>query len=608
MPSLYQGWYSLALVYTNFNMRMKLSKIIVVVCLLFITFEAYTQVNYQQQYLHAKELFNDGKYSLAMEAFKPLLERVESNPFPAYSSFYYAVAAYKDGYPPLAKNMFLQIKSYFPKWSKMPEVNFWLGKIYFEAAEYNQGLNVLAEIKDKTFQENIYNLKYYTFSAIKDVEALKGIYENHPKEKAIGEVLAMKIAKQPLVNQDQELLDELITKFSLDKKGLDLVKVDESVFKDKYKVAVLFPFLMNRLEPTERKKINQLILDIYQGMQLAMDTLKAQGINVELFAYDTKRDSAATARILAREEMKGMDLIVGPFFSEPRQLVQDFSFKNKINMINPLSTDSDVIGVNPYSFLLQPTNETIGRKMAEYVAKNARRKTGVIFYGEDSRDSTLAHAFKQRIEKEGFKIIINKEIRKDETRQILDILVASGRIKDMASDDAKGRLRLAQDSIGYIFVASNNDLISTKVISAVETRGDSIMVIGSADWLELPVINYEAYYRLGAVLYAPMYMQKETEAYEIFRDQYVKKHKVPPTQHAEIGYDMMHLLGHSLNKYGKYFQIGWDEEEFLKGYLTIGYSYQNSQDNKLVPILEFGDEGLEVVYELEENKNEDRKK
>ncbi|MBL6445324.1 ABC transporter substrate-binding protein [Fulvivirga sp. 29W222] len=587
---------------------MKQLRILVVVCLSIGTFQAYSQVNYQQQYLHAKELFGDEKYSLAMEAFKPLLSREASNPFPAYASFYYAVAAYRDGYPPLAKNMFLQIKSYFPKWSKMPEVNFWLGKIYFESGDYNQGLNVLAEIKDKNFQENIFNLKHHVLSGVKDIELLEELYRNHPKERAIGEVLATVVAKQPLVNQDQELLDELISKFNLDRKALDLIKVDKSVFKDSYKVAVLFPFLMDRLEPTVRKKVNQLILDMYQGMQLAMDTLEAQGIKVELYAYDTQRDSVATARILAKEEMKSMDLIVGPFFSEPRALVQDFSFKNKINMINPLSMDSDVIGVNPYSFLLHPTNETVGRKMAEYVAKKARRKTGVIFYGEDSRDSTLAYSFKRRIEKEGFNIIINKEIRKHETREILDILVTSGKIKDAASDDAKGNYRLAQDSIGYIFVASNNDLISTKVISAVETRGDSIMVIGSADWLDLPVINYEVYYRLGAVLYAPMYIQKESDEYEIFRDQYVKKHKVPATQYAEMGYDLMNLVGHSLNKYGKYFQLGWDEESYLKGYLTIGYSYEKSQDNKLVPILEFGDEGLEVVYELEEDKNEDRKK
>ena len=248
---------------------MKLTKLLVVVCLFFGSIAAHAQVSYQQQYLNAKELFNSGKYSLAMEAFKPLMQREESNPFPAYASFYYAVAAYRDGYPPLAKNMFLQIKQYFPKWSKNQEVNFWLGKIYFEAAEYNQGLNVLGEIKDKALQQDIYNLKYQTFSEIKDIEVLKGLYTNHPKEKVVGEVLAKKIAKQPLVNQDQQLLDELISKFNLDKKGLDLVKVEKSVFKDSYRVAVLFPFLMNRLEPTEKKKVNQLILDIYQGMQLA---------------------------------------------------------------------------------------------------------------------------------------------------------------------------------------------------------------------------------------------------------------------------------------------------------------------------------------------------
>lgn len=569
----------------------------------------FAQVSNQQQYLNAKELFNDEKYSLAMEAFKPLTQSDENNPFAPYASFYYAVAAYRDGYPPVAKNMFLQIKERFPSWSKINEVNYWLGKIYFENEEYNQGLNALKNIRDKAFQDDIYNLKYHTFSGIEKIERLKELHKNNADDRVIAEVLANKIANQTLINQDQELLDELIRKFNLDRKGLSVVKVEETVFKDKYRVAVLFPFLMNRLEPNDRKKVNQLVLDTYQGIQLALDTLVAQDINIELYAYDTRGDSTVTAKILDKDELKSMDLIIGPLFPGARAIVQQFSFRHKINMINPLSSDSDIVGNNPYSFLLNPSNETVGRKTADYVEKRARNKNCIIFYGETKNDSALAFAYKQRIEEHGFKIAIMKEVKKHSSRQILDLLLISDQeIKDASSEEGRSNLAIAQDSIGHIFVASDNDLISSKVMSAVETRGDSIMVVGSADWLDLPVINYEAYQRLGAVLYAPLYIPKETEAYEVFRSKYVKKHKVPPTRTAEIGYDLMKFVGHSLHKYGKYFQLGWNKEYLMKGYLTIGYCYHQSQDNEVVPMLTFGDEGLKVVYNIEKEDDEDRKK
>ncbi|MEX2336748.1 MAG: ABC transporter substrate-binding protein [Fulvivirga sp.] len=587
---------------------MKYPKLLVLASLLFVSSSAWSQVNYQQQYLNAKQLFSDGKYSLAMEALKPFMEPDTDNLFSAYASFYYAAAAYKDGYPPMAKNMFLQIKERFPKWSKIEEVNFWLGKIYFENKEYNQGLNILKEIRDKAFKEDVYNLKYHTFSQIKDQELLKDLYTNRPNESVVGEVLARRIASQPLFAQDQELLDELIRKFKLNEAGLENVMVEETIFKDQYKVAVLFPFLMENLEPDDRRKVNQLVLDAYLGIQLAVDTLKAAGINIELFAYDTRRDSATTAAILQHEEMQGMDLIIGPLFTGPRMLVQEFSFKNKINMINPLSSDSDVIGINPYSFLLHPTDETIGHNTAAYVAKSLRDKPGIIFYGQSKGDSALAFAYKERIEKEGFEIIMTKEIKRDSTRQILDILLISNEeVKAASTDEAKENYTIALDSISHVFVASNNDLISTKVLSAVETRGDSTTVVGSAAWLDLSIINYDVYHRLQAVLYAPMYVRKETEAYKNFRTDYVKLHKVPPSSFAELGYELMQFMGHNLHNYGKYFQLGWNEKSFREGYLTIGYSYKNAQYNTVVPILEFGKEGLEISYEIEEQNNEDSK-
>ena len=562
----------------------------------------FAQGSKQQQYLNAKALFNDESYSLAMEVFKPLMVEEANNPFVQYASFYYAISAYNQGYAPMAKTAFLQIREKHPKWSKINEVNYWLGKIYLESKEYNQGITALNAINDKAYNKDVYNLKYHYLDQVEVIDNLEQLYQNHPKDEVLAEVLAKKIAAQPLVSQDKELLSELIDKFDLNKDDFNIVRVERSVHKDKYRVAVLFPFLMNRLEANERPKVNQLVLDLYEGMRLAMDTLKQQGVNVELYAYDTKRSKEATQRILEKDELKSMDLIIGPLFSGPRELVQDFSFKNKINMINPLSSDGEAIGQNPYSFLLSPSDETVGKKTADYVAQHAFNKTGIIFYGESAGDSIVANAYKKEIEAEGFNIISSRMIEKENSRSILDMLVNSGKIG--GPDDEALRLKIKKGSLGHIFVVSKDELIYTKVISAVQTRGDSVLVVGSADWLELSVVGYDVYQKLGAALYAPLYMPTDNPAYEAFRKKYITKHKVAPTNYSAIGYDMMLFMGRSLDEHGKYFQLGWEKDKFIPGYLTPGYSYQSSQDNALVPILNFGAEGVEVLYEIED-KNED---
>jgi tetratricopeptide (TPR) repeat protein len=568
---------------------------------LLVTSGLYAQSqNWQQQYVNAKEFYKEGKYALAMESFKPLIEESPGNYFSTYSSFYYAVSAYKNGYLPLAKNMFLQIKNKYPTWTKLEEVNYWLAIIYFEGEEYNQAFNALKEVKSDKNNEYISNLKYNYLAKIESMEMLMEIYENRPDEESLAYLLASKIAEQPLVNQDQKLLDDIIEKFDFTPSDFGIVKIKKTVYKDSYKVAVILPFMVSDLQPNERKKVNQFVLDVYQGIELAVDTLKSKGINIKLYAYDSKRSERATRELMEREEMKGMDLIIGPIFSQCNSVVNEFSYKNRINVINPLSSNAEVIGKNPFSFLFSPSNETIGRKSAEYVLKNLNKKPGIIIYEDTPTDSAIAFAYKKRMEKDSFNIIITKKIYKNGSREILDmLLIANTKLRDASTEEAKEEYGIKLDSIGHIFVASSSDLISSKVLSSVETRGDSIVVIGSANWLDLPVIKYEMYSKLGTILYAPLYNIKTSKTYIAFRNSYVHKHKEVPNKYVEIGYELMQLMGRSLDSYGKYFQLGWEDKGFMKGYLTPGFDFANSNDNLMLPMLSFDNEDIHVL----KNKN-----
>lgn len=570
-------------------------KNLIVVWLFSITTLVAQENTWQQKYLHAKSFFTEGQYALAMEAFKPLIEESEENDFETYSSFYYALSAYNTNYLPLSKNMLLQIKSRYPKWSKIDEVNYWLGLIYLQEESFNQGLNALNEIKDPKMKSDIEALKYNHFAKIEALRELQELYSNNTEDKTLAYLLAKRISQETLVNQDQKQLRELIEKFDFDPSEFNVIEVQKTVFKKAYKVAVLLPFMSGDLEPNLRRKVNQFVLDMYQGIQLAADTLKKQGVEIKLHAYDTKRSKRVTQEIVGKEELKGMDLIIGPLYTDPIAVVNDFAYKNKINVVNPLSSNAEVIGNNPFAYLFFPSNETIGRTSAEFVVKNVKKKPGIVLYEDNPNDSAAAYAFKEHIKADSFKIIQTRRISKDNTRQILDmLLIPDAKLRDASSEDAKEEYGIKLDSISFIFVASGNDLISSKVLSAVETRGDSITVIGSAEWLNLPVIKYETYSKLGCVLYAPNYFKKDAPYYVSFRNQYLKKHKEIPGKYAEIGYELMLLMGNGLKENGKYFQLGWRDKGYAKGYLTAGFNYNNSNDNLVLPLLKFVNNEVQV--------------
>ena len=291
--------------------------------------------------------------------------------------------------------------------------------------------------------------------------------------------------------------------------------------------------------------------------------------------------------------MLGMDLIIGPLYSQCIEVVNDFSYKNKINVINPLSSNSDVIGQNPFAFLFSPSNETVGRKSAEYVIENLNKKPGMIIFEDDPTYMAIAAAYAKRAAKDSLNIIIVKKIEKGGSREILDmLLIENAKLRDASSEEAKEKYEIQLDSIGHIFVATNDNLISSKVLSAVETRGDSITVIGSVNWLEMPVIKYDMYSKLGTVLYAPNYILNNTPAYEAFRNSYIHKHKEVPNKYAELGYEIAQLTSRALYKYGKYFQLGWKDNGKVPGYLSAGFDFTLSNDNLKVPMLTFDEEEI----------------
>jgi hypothetical protein len=74
---------------------------------------------------------------------------------------------------------------------------------------------------------------------------------------------------------------------------------------------------------------------------------------------------------------------------------------------------------------------------------------------------------------------------------------------------AAGDHGIAPDSIGHIFVASNNELIGANTISGVETRRDGFMIIGNENWIDFKSLSLEQLAMLNIVLIAPSYVDRD---------------------------------------------------------------------------------------------------
>lgn len=563
----------------------RLSKFYIILPFLFLCLFQATAQDFKRQYRQAKDLFEEANYSAAMEAFKALTVYDQANPYPEYASYYYALSAEKLGYASVAKDMLLQIKKLYPTWDQLNEVNYWLCKIYFEQGQYFQGLLIASQITDPAFQSGINNLKRVYLAKIDDIETLKMILEEYPSEKEAARALVKLLGKQPIHLQETELINSLLIKFDLPREQLITIEVPKPILKETYRVALIMPFLAASLDPSPVKKRNQFVLDLYDGMKLAADTLSKMGIRLELLAYDNERNNNVTKKIVGYEELKTADLIVGPLFQEVSEPIQEFALANQISLsVNPISNNSDLIGKSPFAFLFQPSHETIGIRSAEWVARNVNRKTCMVYYGEGVKDSVMAFNFIKRALELGVNIVYAEEVRGETSVSILTTLASATEYDEWKNPT---QFKLKKDSIGSIFVASDNELIYSKVINSVETRRDSIIVVGQESWLQETSVDYSKFERTHVTLSSPNYRSMTSQAYADFRRKYLQKHGTLPVEYASIGYEFVMTLGQILAKYGANFTQTMPPETFTPGTLSLGYQWQENRDNGKVPFITF---------------------
>lgn len=581
----------------------KISLAIIFVALLFNVSFSQSQSESQRKYENGKELFNLGKYGLAMQEFQPLTSIYNDNPYIKYASYYYGVAAYRKGELNESKYMFRSILSNFPDWEKAEAVNLWLTKIALEQRDYKTGLLYFREIKSDSLKERGEEMVINELSKIDQYEKLYEIYQEHPDSKAVAIALANKIQEQPLQKLDRGLLLNLVSLFDLDEEKYNIKAIAESEKKDVYQIAVLFPFMYNELKDSRQNIINEFVVELYKGMLLAQNKLRSKGIKVELLCYDTEKDSAKTARILKKPEMQHMDLIVGPLYPQPVKLASQFSYDHQINMINPLSTNAHVIGNNPYSFLFFPTNKTLGTKTAEWLINNTSYREGIIFYGTQEKDSVLAFSFKRQFEEDNAgKILLTKKINESNTKEIIKLLTRKADMETESEDDDTSDdifdvdeeeiFKIRRDSIDFILVSSDNPSMAASTITALETRQDSITLIGKGSWLKSPVVSYESLERLNAYIIAPTFIDDANKRYKDFKNSFIENYNSLPSENACTGFELIYTIGELLYQYGNHYQNELDEGDFKQGYLYAGYMLNKENDNQFFPIVDF--ENLEL--------------
>jgi len=117
------------------------------------------------------------------------------------------------------------------------------------------------------------------------------------------------------------------------------------------RIAFLLPFM---LDEDKRDLTTERFVDFYAGALMAVQEAKDKGVSFEIFTYDTEKSEDKMTSVLNNPDLKNVDLIIGPAFSNQVSLVSDFAKEHRINTLIPFTSKVPEIDNNPYLFQFNP--------------------------------------------------------------------------------------------------------------------------------------------------------------------------------------------------------------------------------------------------------------
>ena len=140
-----------------------------------------------------------------------------------------------------------------------------------------------------------------------------------------------------------------------DRKVVEKPTLLKNTEKKTIRIAFLLPFMLDnpKNDPSVERFVN-----FYEGALIAINEAKKRGISFEVYTYDTEKSEERVTEILNNPELKTVDLIIGPAFSNQVPMIDDFAKENKINTLIPFTSKVPDIDSNPFLFQFNPGQET----------------------------------------------------------------------------------------------------------------------------------------------------------------------------------------------------------------------------------------------------------
>jgi len=351
------------------------------------------------------------------------------------------------------------------------------------------------------------------------------------------------LALNPELVEGLQLGLVLKIKKSIEGELVDLIYKDSITDNASLKVALLLPFrakLFDTITPQEVFKkdrvLNNIVTDFYLGAELAIDSLRNQGIQIDLTVLDTEKRNTIVNDIISNNSLDDMDVVIGSIYSdETKKLANNV----KVPLVFPFFSKVQTSFNSSRIVKTSPDKKLFKEKLLSHIIEHYNNEN-IIIVGDSTARSI--------IEIQQISNVLKQHDSISEVHQIIphNGYIAQERFLKMMKPDTT-------QVVNWVVIATNNKVIASSAINSLISFPDpeepeegeeaeekinySVKLFG---FESIDMVDNNKLAQLGFVYVNDTYIDESSLPIRIFNKQYLQRNKALPSYYAVRGFDVMY--------------------------------------------------------------------
>lgn len=327
--------------------------------------------------------------------------------------------------------------------------------------------------------------------------------------------------------------------------------------KKNLKIAVLLPF------KDSSDKASKMV-EFYQGLLMAADSIKQQGTTVEIHALHSGSTPADMHYLTNREELKQMDIIFGPLDAAQAAPLTEFCRQHQIRMVMPFATTNTYGLNNPYVYQATTSSEYSQQRAVEMIIDRFSNSTFVILQTEaaDNRGTRFTNELSSELSKRNIPVRHVSIMLEDESlASVLSQLRGNVIIPDASS-------------------LNNATAITKRLTNFKQNNPDyNISLIGYPEWTTYAQSLSTSFHTLDTYVYTSFYRNQANTRVLNFENRFHEnfKREIMKTfpRYALLGFDLGYYFMRGFAQFGAQF----DEKQGSLTYAPLQNTFLFVQNN-----------------------------